>query len=260
MVERPHAAKRRRLAVMASILAVGLLGGAIWIASNDAQQRAAQAPRARDPQLVTIQRPDRIDIVLQRGNDEWRITEPCALAVNEQRLSPLFEALNAPGTRYNVDEVDLSATGLNAPSATLIVDGQRIDIGELDVSGSRRYLRSDQTVELAPEWILSLVDGGLTAFAATPVFDAEVSEASADETALDAEVWTDLQADQTLTWPLADALPVNHRVSDVAVTLADGTLHRVQITSTDDWHALVIDEAGCARILPPDALPSFGNS
>lgn len=253
-----HSRKRQRLAVLASVSALLLLAGALLVARQDALQREAQRPQVRDPNTIRILRPSRAELVLQRAEASWHLIAPCYLAVNKQRLSPLLEALNTPGASYSSSDVNLEATGLLSPQATVILDDEIITIGGLDVSGERRYVQSGQRVELVPEWILSLVDGGMTAFADNAVFRAEVSSVvstTADNLAQGVALWTELSASQTVEWPLDEALPFGSTITDFSVTLDSGKAHEVQVTSNDAWQAVVLDGEQCARLLAPDTLP-----
>lgn len=254
---RGHAAKRRRLTTLAVGSAVVLVTAALLVAREDAQQQRAQAPTARNPEIIRIQRPEHADLVLERDNNTWQITAPCALLVNQQRLSPLLEALNTPAASYSAAEVDTEAAGLDAPLATLVLDDESIIIGGVDVSGARRYVQSADRVELVPEWILSLVGGGLSAFASNDVFAGKVTQVLIAERALDVDAvgaWNGLSSGQTIEWPLKDVLPPDSFEIDASITLANGTTHKVQVTGNAEWQALVLDGAGCARLLPADTL------
>jgi len=104
---------------------------------------------------------------LKRLNDQWQITEPEQQAANENRIEPLLSiATIAPS--YPSSEVDLRAAGLDTPVASITFNQKRFDIGELDVSGKRRYALSDGQVYFFPEWIAPLIEGGVQALAATP--------------------------------------------------------------------------------------------
>ncbi len=251
-----HTAKRRRLTVLVIGSAVVLLTAALWVAHEDAEKNNTQAPSARDPRIIRIQRPERNDLVLQRESGTWGITAPCTLAVNQQRLSPLLEALNTPAASYPASDVDIESAGLTSPLATLILDDESIAVGGIDLSGERRYLQPGDRVELAPEWILSLVDGGLSAFASSDVFADVVTEVFIEQRRVVVDPWLDLSSGQTVEWPLSDTLPVNSTEFMAVVTLASGTTHKVQVTSNSEWQALVLDDGGCARLLPAATLPT----
>jgi len=203
-----------------------LVTAALWVAREDAQQQTAQAPTARNPEIIRIQRPEHADLVLERDNNTWQITAPCALLVNQQRLSPLLEALNTPAASYSAAEVDTEAAGLDAPLATLVLDDESIIIGGVDVSGARRYVQSADRVELVPEWILSLVGGGLSAFASNDVFAGKVTQVLIAERALDVDAvgaWNGLVAPELNAMQGATVSAVRRRAKYLLLDVPAGT-------------------------------------
>jgi len=271
------AARRRRWLVLAGLLLLALLAIIAGVVLTD---RAANAPLGlipRDPLQVVIQRPGRTDILLDRApgragtHEDWRISAPCALAADQRRLSPLFEALGGGGAHYPLDEVDLPGAGLEPPLATLRVDGELLHIGDADLSGTRRYVATAGRVHLVPEWLWALVNGGLSALASAEVFERTVA---AIDQAVDQSVdpavgldvddiarWNALQSTQIVAWPLVDAAadgsePRRYRLD---VTFEDGERTGVELFVTGRFEALVRDGAGCAHLLAPGTLVPIPN-
>ena len=286
---------RRRWLVAGSVALAALSATIVGVVLTD---RAASAPIPLippDPQRLVIQRPQRVDIVLARDgtDDDWRIQAPCSLAVDQRRLSPLFEALSGGGTHYPAGEVDLSGAGLQPPLATLQLDGQALSIGGTDLSGSRRYVASDARVHLVPEWLWPLVNGGLSALAEPAVFEAPIAavQRAADapvgvpddatddtdsatgsldtqlDTQLDAQLdarldaarWNALEAAQIVAWPLTEPVPVRQR-ERLKVTFEGGESTTVELLVTDRFEALVREPGGCAHLLDTGTLRPDGAS
>lgn len=231
----------------------------IW---RDGQARNEALLTEVDVLNIRIQREGFDDIQLTKINDQWQLEAPCNLAANEQRLTPLLGAL-APGAhQYAATEVDLDAAGLINPDAIVYINDIEHRIGSTDLNGERRYVQRNNTVVFAPEWILSLVNGGVTALAQLEVFAKPLSgltiiSGNGESRNLtlpdDLMIWQNLTAQQIATWPLPDV----ELTSEIKLQTVDGNgLERMYSVYTDDsLTAIRLDGAACAYILPADALP-----
>ena len=157
---------------LAITLALLLAGVALVVREDAREAGVASASPADVPARIAIERPGFAGVVLAREGEDWRVVAPCALDAEETRVEPLLAALAGGGTGYAADEVDLRAAGLEEPWADVRLDGERISLGGTDLGGERRYARRGERVTLVPEWTLSLVSGGLSAFASLAPFDA----------------------------------------------------------------------------------------
>lgn len=247
------AERRRRVALAATLALLALLVIIGLTLRHDRADRRAALGTLRQPLSLVVQRDGFADIALQRdGLDApWRIVEPCALAVDARRLQPLLDALNAVHARYPLDEIEQAGAGLLEPSATLVLDGRPLHIGDADVGGERRYLRDGDVVELVPEWILSLVNGGLSALADSRVLGGRNVALDGDDTEAQ-ERWNTLVAAQIVAWPMDDPGPVID-TERRSIALADGDTLDVTLTRTERFVAIVADGAACARLVAPDA-------
>ena len=262
-----HTQKTRRLVIAASLLLAALLcivGVVLW---TDARHAATALQAQPDVQRIRIQRPDFPDMVLQADTDgQWSMTDPCVLPINTQRLQPLLDAL-APATHgYAAVDVDLEAAGLLHPEAVIIMNDQVLALGITDLSGERRYLQRGERVEFVPEWILSLVNGGLSALASLDVFpqildelvvqadqSAELASLTVQEDAL--PEWQALQAQQIVTWPLQDSEPATGSRTLLARTGDQQLKLRLQLYTR--YAALRHENADCAYLLPTSSLPDI---
>lgn len=273
MAHRSLAARRRGLALAGGGALVLLL--AAIAATVVADRRAADA-RGRPfvvaaPERIGIVRPGFADIALvraPRGADAdigtagtttapktaWRIEAPCSLAASGARVAPLLEALEASRATLVAGDVDLAGAGLVPPVATLVVDGRRIDVGGPDLAGSRRYLRAGDDVGFAPEWLGSLLGGGMTAFADPAVIGVTVRSVDGSTAPAAAAAWSALEAIQTVEWPPAHMPPVLGE-RRVALAPESGPSFDVDVATTAAWHAVLVDGGRCARIVGVDELP-----
>lgn len=202
--------------------------------------------------------------LLKQADNHWRIIEPCDLPANSQRLQPLLESLIPAAHSYASREVDLEAAGLIEPEAVLYLDEQRLALGTTDLSGERRYLQRADRVEFVPEWILSLVNGGLSALALPDVFpeglDAiRVVTSSTDDTVpadQDGESltrWAALTAQQVVSWPLADG--DDAAGSQTLLATIAGRESTLTVHDYERFAAIRFENAACAYIINRSSLP-----
>jgi len=157
------------------------------------------------------------------------MTKPYELVANHQRIDPLLSLGSAIFDGYDKTEVDLPATGLNAPEASITIGSREFLLGEPDADGERRYTLVDDKVSFVPAWVWSLVHGGITAFSDLSIFTAlpenlYLIRGNKTSKLANVELWEALQADKISAWSNDSAkLPEGY---------ADGTLW--QLTSSAD--------------------------
>lgn len=300
-------ARERRLAIGLSATLLALVGA--MAALDRADRRAGSADTASAPfvpdavRRIAIERPGHLAIALERtfaatapdtaargadgnGGDggDWRIVAPCAIDANDARVAPLLDALASRAIGYSAAEVDLAAAGLVDPLAVVRIDGVPIRLGGTDLGGERRYAQRAERVALVPEWVLSLVEGGLSALAEPVAFplaptrlrrlDGEagsdedvpsIASASAPESErapvlgaaiaeLDPRPWSGLAASQVVTWPVANAPPEGRRTR-LEATLPSGETRTHELVGNVGWNALLTEDGGCARLFADIDLP-----
>ena len=234
----------------------------IW---RDRQSSDTLAP-ATEATSIVIQRNGFDDIQLSKRDDEWHLDAPCSLPANMQRLEPLLGAL-APGAhQYTASEVDLEAAGLIVPLAIVHINEVEHRIGNTDLNGERRYVQRGNSVAFVPEWVLSLVNGGVTALAKLDVFPEPLSSISlvmSDGTsttlnsAEDVNAWQELTAQQIITWPLPDE-DANSKAEALYTMQLNGLKDQTEVMKAyENATFTALHRAGdaCAYILPVDALP-----
>jgi len=270
-----RAARERRLVLG---LGIGLVALVALIAAVIVQDRRAanDGPVADDGTVsrIVIERPGQPAIMLERptaslesgaaNGTGWRITAPCALEALDARIEPLLDALADTALDYAADEVDLEAAGLIEPLAVVRLDGVATSLGGTDLGGERRYALRGRRVALVPEWTLSLVEGGLSAFAdPVPLLDTpsglrrlEGPDADAE---LDPAPWGELAASQIVPWPVADAPPPTRRAR-LEAALSSGETRLLELVGNERWNALRVDGGSCAYLFVDDELPpaTFG--
>ncbi|WP_157735775.1 hypothetical protein [Granulosicoccus antarcticus] len=261
-----HTQKTRRLVVAASALLLVLLAGVGAVLWNDFQRSKPQFQQAQaDAHSIRIQRKAFADIVMQLdAAGLWSITEPCSLPVNPQRMQPLLDALQPAAQSFAAADVDLEAAGLLDPEAVIVMNEQALALGITDLSGERRYLQRGERIEFVPEWILSLVNGGLSALASLDVFPQPLDELvllPEQPTELAPEVisvdelaqWQALSAQQIVTWPLQDSEPATASRS-LRAKIGDQQLS-MSLHLYPRYAAVRYENAHCAFLISTDSLP-----
>ena len=159
--------KQQRTLLITLIAACAAMAAAIaYIQSSDTKQTLTGLDKHSINRISITQSNGQL-ILIERQDDQWQITKPGNQAANGNRIEPLLSIAGiAPS--YAATDVNREAAGLVTPIASIMFNNKQFAIGELDVSGKRRYAESDGQVYFFPEWIAPFIDGGTSAFAAEP--------------------------------------------------------------------------------------------
>ena len=248
------------------LLLIAAIATLLWTESKQRDLfNNEQLDKQNSLRTLEIKRPGKADIKIRAIDDHWQIQEPCTIAVNQKRLQPLLSIVPPAAFSYAAAEVDLEAAGLINPLATVIVNNERIDIGNTDLSGERRYIKRGVRVEFIPEWILPLLNGGLSALSTLELFDDVITSVTVDELSETSsnisqslETWQQLTAQQIAPWPLTNnaelsaETPAHARYSVTIQSESDEK--RLQVFTTAAFAAIVFEGARCAFLLSNDAL------
>jgi len=236
----PHA-KRRQSLIVGLLFLLILLGAGIGYLKYDDQltQPGAEIHTAQYTHLQ-IDRPQFPAIKITRAADAWQIIAPIEIAANAQRLEPLLQLPTHGGTSYPLNEVNLDELGLTSPVAVVSFDDVVIAIGDEDVSGERRYILEGNTVRLVPQWMLSLINGGLSALADLTLLPDALAKLGAelDDTPLrllNASAWQSLSAQQLVLWPLSPEQTENDKPKHRGRLI--GMLKTDAVVAFDVWQA-----------------------
>lgn len=217
-----HSAKRQRLIWVLATVFLLLIGAIMWLESDRTPSTTQSLSNINN---ITIKRAGHDDIKLIRSSaKQWQMSRPYTLNASNQRIDPLLTLGTAKLDGYETSDVDMVATGLNNPGASFTIGERTFLLGLPDISGERRYALVDEKVTLLPEWVWSLVHGGVTAFADLNVFESLpdtlylMSESDTSSLA-SIEQWRALQADKITPWPL-DAITSSTEDPDRPVEMA----------------------------------------
>ncbi len=198
-----HSSRRTLITIVLAcvfLLALGIIG---WIEFG--HSRAAPQAIANIDSII-IKRNGHADITLVKAGSIWKMTTPYELDANTQRIEPLLSLGTAGFDGYDKAEVDIPATGLNSPGASITIGSREFSLGETDADGERRYTLVDDKVSFVPGWVWSLVHGGVTAFSDLSVFtqlpeDTYLVKGNDITKLPNVDQWEELQADTISDWP-----------------------------------------------------------
>lgn len=142
----------RNLSALA-ILAAALVVVVLWVGRRE---------YLRDPPAVTTLDPgavSRIELdippiapqVFERRHGGWWRTRPSPGRADDARLERLARLAASPVARWMpTTNVTPARVGLAHPSATLVLDGKRLEYGGLTAIGELRYVRIGDEIALVP--------------------------------------------------------------------------------------------------------------
>lgn len=197
-----HSARRTLITIALAcffVLSLGLIG---WMEFGHTRT----SPQAvTNIESIIIKRTGHPDITLVKAGTIWHMTTPYKLVANTQRIDPLLSLGSATFDGYDKNDVDMSATGLNTPGASITIGTREFTLGKTDADGARRYTLVDDKVSFVPGWVWSLVHGGVTAFSDLSVFnqlpdDIYVARGDNITKLTNVEQWRLLQADKISAW------------------------------------------------------------
>jgi hypothetical protein len=142
----------RNLAVLA-IIAIVLVAAVLWVGRRE-YLRHPPMLTALDPDAVTrieLDIPVIASQAFERRADGWWRTEPSDARADDARVQRLVRLAATPVARWiPVSDITLSNVGLDHPSATLLLNGTRLEYGGLTAIDDLRYVRVGDHIALVP--------------------------------------------------------------------------------------------------------------
>ena len=142
----------RNLAVLGAI-AILLVAVVVWIGRRE-YLRDPPAVSPLDPAAVTrveLDIPPVAPQVFERRDDGWWRVQPSEVRADDARVQRLANLAATPVSRWmTASGIDLAKVGLEHPSATLVLNGVRLDYGGLTAIDELRYVKVGGEVALVP--------------------------------------------------------------------------------------------------------------
>ena len=142
----------RNLVVLA-VIAIVLVTAVLWVGRRE---------YLRDPPTLTPLDPDavtRIELdipaiasqAFERRSDGWWRVQPSEARADDARVQRLANlAASAVARWIPLPDITLSKVGLEHPSATLVLNGTRLEYGGLTAIDDLRYVRVGDEIALVP--------------------------------------------------------------------------------------------------------------
>jgi len=254
MTATSHSKKRVRLIWALSAALVILILAIVSIQWHSTAHAPAQR-HSDDVTRITIERPNAETIELQL-RESWHITAPIEMAANEQRVLPLLMLYTNPDPGYDINTVDLNASGLTTPQATLHFNDHTVSIGDVSLEGGQRYAQHNNRVTFVPDWVLPLVQGGISAIADLTVWGSELEALTVNDKPLNSDDITkaqSLSAQQLVLWPREDA-PIELATHSVQ-SQSNGKFADWTVTVTARYIAIQAQNSRYAYIVSVEELP-----
>ena len=142
----------RNLVVLAIVAAV-LVAAVLWVGRRE-YLRDPPAVTSLDPDAVTrieLDIPPVAPQVFEKRHGGWWRIKPSAARADDARVQRLANLAATPVSRWmTASTVDPAKVGLDHPSATLIVNGVRLEYGGLTAIDELRYVKVGGKVALVP--------------------------------------------------------------------------------------------------------------
>lgn len=132
------------------LLLVCLLGVFVWL--KPGKQTVVEAPLLdlRNGAVNQISLENGEHLLFERRDSGWELVEPFHARVNQVRIEQLLAIpMLSPAAEYPLPETsELPGYGLGKPFATLGIDGQKLEFGDVAPLNRRRYVRMNDRLYL----------------------------------------------------------------------------------------------------------------
>ncbi|MGH8184891.1 MAG: hypothetical protein ACREPH_14640 [Rhodanobacteraceae bacterium] len=145
--------RANRSLIVLAIIAVALIVAVLWVGRRE-YQRDPPALTSFDPAAITKIEldipPITPQVFAQRDGGWWRV-KPSQARADDARVQRLANLAATPVARWIPGKnIDPATVGLDHPSATLVLNGERLEYGGLTAIGDLRYVRVSGKVALVP--------------------------------------------------------------------------------------------------------------
>lgn len=128
------------------------------------------------PDAITALQPEQIESInltrlqgeplgFRKRGDTWFIEGDPAIPADDFQVRTILALLQADSIRsYPVEALDLAGPGLDPPQASIMFNGTRMAIGDIESLDGLRYVRTDTTIHLVEDRYQHLLNAGFNNF------------------------------------------------------------------------------------------------
>jgi hypothetical protein len=149
----PAVTRANRNLALLGIVAIALVALVLWVGRRE-YLRDPPAVTSLDPAAVVkieLYIPPVAPQVFERRVDGWWRVQPSVARADDARVQRLANLAATPVSRWMAASgIDPSKVGLDHPSATLLLNGMRLEYGGLTAIDELRYVRVGGKIALVP--------------------------------------------------------------------------------------------------------------
>lgn len=149
----PALTRANRNLVVLAIVAAVLVAAVLWVGRRE-YLRDPPAVTSLDPGAVTkieLDIPPLTPQVFEKRHGGWWRVKPSEARADDARVQRLAKLAATPVLRWmTVAGTDLAKVGLEHPSATLVLSGERLEYGGLSAIDELRYVKVGDKIALVP--------------------------------------------------------------------------------------------------------------
>lgn len=158
----------RTLLNLALAVLMLLLGTVVWLRPGLEPDVAPATITTLTPEQVSTINITRLQgepLGFRKRDDTWFIDDDPAIPADAFQVHAILALLQAASIRsYPVEAIDLSGPGLDPPQASIMFNGTRIAIGDVEPINNLRYVRTDTTIHLVEDRYQHLLNAGYNNF------------------------------------------------------------------------------------------------
>jgi hypothetical protein len=145
-----------------------LLVAVVWLRPGLETEDAPTAITALKPEQVesiNITRLQGAPLGFRKQGDAWFIDDDPAIPADAFQVRSILSLLQADSIRsYPAEALDLAGLGLDPPLASVMFNGTRMSIGDIEPIDGLRYVKTDTTIHLIEDRYQHLLNAGFNNF------------------------------------------------------------------------------------------------
>ena len=208
-----------------------------------------------DIDRITLLRPTRDKLVLDKLNNRWHMTAPVNARSNRFNVSDLLKLAGTESSiRFAADDKALAQYGLDKPAASIMLNDVTLNVGNSHPIKQERYVQTGNWVYLVPVKRLRMSENPYTDFISSALIEEDASlrglNLGQQKLTLKDGKWSLTPENKAISgdsinqfvneWRLAHALSVDRYSNKPVAQWLSITVHRKQVDKTDPAQSKVI--------------------